>query len=192
VKQLIFITHPEVIVEPKVPVSRWHLSCAGLARMREFVDLDVVAKVSSVWASTEAKAIEAAGILAAKSGIGVSVAADLGENDRSSTGFLPSEEFEAVANDFFAMPHASIRGWERASDAQERVYQATTLIVAKHNIEGDIAIVAHGAVGTLLLSKLLNEPISRMRDQPFQGHYWIASLPDLVITTTWRPIGPRA
>lgn len=190
--QLIFITHPEVTIEPDVPVTRWRLSSAGLARMRQFVQSDVVAKVSSIWASTEAKSLEAANVLAAKCGVGVSVTADLGENDRSSTGFLPPQEFETVADDFFAMPHDSVRGWERAVDAQERVYRAASLIIANHNREGDLAIVSHGAVGTLLLSKLLDEPITRMRDQPFQGHYWIATFPNFVVTTSWRPIGPNA
>ena len=31
---------------------------------------------------------------------------------------------------------------------------------------GDLAIVAHGGVGALLLCALLDEPISRTRDQP--------------------------
>ncbi|WP_112102217.1 hypothetical protein [Mesorhizobium hawassense] len=62
---LIFTTHPEVVIDPLVPVERWRLSDAGLARMRQFAESPAVAKVTSVWASTEAKAIEAAGILAA-------------------------------------------------------------------------------------------------------------------------------
>ena len=41
----------------------------------------------------------------------------IGENDRSATGFVPAEEFEALADTFFADPHTSIRGWERAIDA---------------------------------------------------------------------------
>ena len=45
----------------------------------------------------------------------------LGENDRSSTGYLPKAEFEAVADAFFARPEESVRGWERAVDAQRRI-----------------------------------------------------------------------
>ena len=29
-----FITHPEVVIDPAVPVPRWHLSDRGIARMR--------------------------------------------------------------------------------------------------------------------------------------------------------------
>lgn len=37
---------------------------------------------------------------------------------------------------------------------------------------GDIAILAHGGVGTLLICAHLRSPISRRFDQPHQGHYW--------------------
>lgn len=187
---LVFVTHPEVVVDPLVPVERWRLSEQGVARMRRFADGDVVAGVTSVWASGEAKAIEAAGILAARFGIGVSVDRDLGENDRSATGFLPPAEFEAVADAFFAEPEASVRGWERAIDAQRRIRAAADRLLAGHR-EGDIAIVAHGAVGTLLLCSYRRQAISRAFDQPFQGHYWIASLPGPSVEQGWLPIAPR-
>jgi broad specificity phosphatase PhoE len=187
---LIFITHPDVSIDPQIPVERWRLSDAGLARMRQFTESAVVGGVTSVWASAEAKAIEAAGILAARFGIGVQVDRGLGENDRSATGFLPSAEFEAVANAFFAEPHRSVRGWERAIDAQQRVCHAVQRILARHD-GGDLAIVAHGAVGTLLLCHCRQQPISRQADQPFQGHYWIAALPGLTIQHAWKPIAPR-
>ena len=158
--------------------------------MRHFAESPVVANVSSVWASTEAKAIEAAGMLAARFGIGVRVASDLGENDRSATGFLPPAEFEKVADAFFANPEESVHGWERAIDAQQRIRHAVDGILAQRG-SGDIAIVAHGAVGTLLLCSYRQRPISRKSDQPFQGHYWIATLPSLTVRQSWRPIAPR-
>lgn len=189
--KLIFITHPEVIVVPDVPVTRWRLSPEGIARMRRFADGPVPAGVTAVWASAEAKAIEAAGILAARLGLGISVDPDLGENDRSATGFLPPDAFEAVADQFFAQPHESVRGWERAADAQARVRKAVDRIVAGHAGQGDLAIVAHGAVGTLLWCSYRGQPTTRGADQPFQGHYWTASLPDRTVQHGWIPIAPR-
>jgi len=189
--RLIFTTHPEVTIDPLVPVERWRLSDVGLARMRRFAESPVVADVTSVWASTEAKAIEAAGILAARFGIGVAVDHDLGENDRRSTGFLPPAEFEQVTDAFFASPQQSIRGWERAVDAQQRVRRALDRILARHG-SGDIAVVAHGAIGTLLLCSYRQQPITRQADQPFQGHYWIAALPSLTVQHAWKPMAPRA
>ena len=151
----------------------------------------IVANVRAVWASSETKAIEAAGILVGALGLDVQVAEDLGENGRESTGFLPPAEFERTADAFFACPETSIRGWERAIDAQARVHGAVSRIVASH-ASGDLAIVAHGAVGTLLFCALSGNAIDRSFDQPFQGHFWRASLPDLRCVEGWRPIAPRS
>ncbi len=190
--RLLFITHPEVEIDPARPIERWRLSPAGVARMRAFAEGAEAAGVTAIRASTETKAIEAAGILAGRLGLGVSVDRDLGENDRSATGFLPPPEFEATADAFFARPGESIRGWERAADAQARVRAAVARAVAAHEGAGDLAIVAHGAVGTLMLCHLLGRPIDRALDQPFQGHFWVAQLPGLRILHGWRPIAPRA
>ncbi len=187
---LFFISHPEVVVDPATPVERWSLSPAGVERMRAFSQSPVVSGVRSIWCSTETKAIEAADILAGALGLGVGVSQDLGENDRSATGFLPPDEFESVADAFFASPADSVRGWERAIDAQARVRRAVARIANDHE-EGDLAIVAHGAVGTLLFCAISETPIARSFDQPFQGHFWIASLPSLEPIKGWMPIAPR-
>ena len=81
-------------------------------------------------------------------------------------------------------PERSVRGWERAIDAQARVERAVRTIVAGHG-DGDLAIVAHGAVGTLLYCSLSGQPIRRSFDQPHQGHYWQATLPDLCVGVGW-------
>ncbi|MDK3016114.1 histidine phosphatase family protein [Pseudodonghicola flavimaris] len=187
---LIFITHPEVVVDPQIDVRRWRLSDRGRARMERFAESLAVAEVTAVWSSAETKATEAAAILAGRLGLGVQIDVDLGENDRSGTGFLPPKEFEATATAFFEAPEHSIRGWERAVDAQQRIRTAVNRIVAGHG-RGDLAIVAHGAVGSLLFCSLSSQPISRRADQPFQGHYWVASLPGLQPVQPWRPIAPR-
>lgn len=187
---LLFVTHPDVVVEPQAPVSRWRLSERGVARMRAFVASDTAAEVAQVWASTETKAIEAAGLLAARFGLPVQVRADLGENDRTATGFLPPQEFERVADAFFALPCESVRGWETATAAQARVAAAVEEILQGRPQEGDVAVVAHGAVGTLLLCALLGRPISRDFDQPFQGHYWRYDPQTRQIQHPWRPIAP--
>ncbi|MBC7168993.1 histidine phosphatase family protein [Phenylobacterium sp.] len=169
---LIFVTHPEVEIDPDVPVPHWRLSDRGVARMRAFVASDVVAGVSAVWASTETKAIEAAGLLAARHGLPVQVREDLGENDRSATGFVPPDRFERLADAFFAHPEESVRGWETAAAAQGRIVAATMEILQAHPGPGDVAIVAHGGVGTLLLCHLKGLPIARAHDQPHQGCWW--------------------
>lgn len=186
----LFITHPDVIVDPARPVPRWSLNAKGIARMRHYVDGSDHGAVTAVWASEETKAIEAAGLLAARLGLGVSVHPGLGENDRSATGFLPPPEFEAMADAFFARPEESVRGWERAVDAQARVAAAVETILASH-AGGDIAFVAHGGVGTLLLCHLLGHPIDRALDQPFQGHVFTFDVETRTVLTRWQPIAPR-
>ena len=128
-----------------------------------------VRDVTSVYCSTEQKAIDGAAILAKHLNLQVQEVEDLGENDRSATGFLPPPEFEQVANDFFARPTESVRGWERAVDAQNRIVSAVAAIAATDSTRGSIAIVSHGAVGTLLYCWLTQSPISRQWDQPPNG-----------------------
>jgi broad specificity phosphatase PhoE len=80
-----------------------------------------------VCCSTERKAREGAEILAGPLGLPIMELDELGENDRSATGYLPKDEFEATA---------------------------------------DVAIVAHGGVGTLLLCHFRGDVIGRQHDQP--------------------------
>jgi broad specificity phosphatase PhoE len=182
------ITHPEVAIDPAVPVPRWHLTPGGIARMRAFAA--DVGEIAAVWASTETKAIEGAGILAARFGLPVGVHEGLGENDRSATGYLPRAEFQEVANAFFAAPETSVRGWERAVDAQARMARAVDAVLER-SPPGDVAIVAHGGVGTLLLCLYRGVPISRDDDPPFEGHVWTFERRSRRVLDGWRPIAPR-
>ena len=169
---ILYACHPEVVADPATPVPRWHLSDLGLHRMRAFAA--ALPRPDAVWASTECKAVEAAGILAARFGLPVQVHAGLDENDRSSTGYLPPDRFQAAADAFFAEPEASFRGWERAVDAQARVAAAWDGIVQAQGGQapGRIVVVGHGGMGTLLMCRLAGLPISRAHDAPRQGCFW--------------------
>ena len=116
--------------------------------------------------------------------------ADLGENDRSATGYLPPPVFEATADRFFAEPENSVRGWARAVDEQRRIVAAISAVVAEAAGEGGIAVVSHGAVGALLLAHLLGEPISRRFDQPANGggNVFAFNAASGALTHGWRPI----
>lgn len=184
----LFISHPEVIVDPDVPVPRWRLSDRGIQRMRAFAAAPEVQSLTAVWASHETKAIEAAGLLTGYSGLPVGVHEGLHENDRSATGFLPPPEFERTADAFFAHPEESVRGWERAVDAQARVALAVDELLDR-SPEGPVAFVAHGGIGTLLLCRYI--PISRAADQPFQGHDWAFERATRRVLHPWRSIAPR-
>ena len=179
-----FITHPDVVIDPVLPVPHWPLSPLGLARMKAGLAQPWVRDIGAIWCSTERKAIDGAQILSAATAIPYTPLATLGENDRSATGYLPRAEFEATADLFFAHPTQSIRGWEPAIAAQTRIVAAleTILAATPEHLDPhrcDIAIVAHGGVGTLLICALENLPISRIHDQPAHprkagqgGHYF--------------------
>ena len=128
-----------------------------------------VSSARAVSSSAERKAIEAAQMVAGHPSLSPVVIDSLGENDRLATGYQPRVEFGRVADNFFACPEKSVRGWERAIDAQRRiaeaVNQATSLVAA----DTDIAIISHGAVGALLLCHRKGVPISRREDQPSGG-----------------------
>ena len=130
----------------------------------------------SIFASSERKAREGAQILADGLGLsGYTVVGDLCENDRSATGYLAKQEFEATADAFYARPQESVRGWERAADAQARIVRAVDRIVPQTPADGDLAIVGHGGTGTLLYCHLAGLPIDRRYDQPAtNGGNWFA------------------
>jgi broad specificity phosphatase PhoE len=164
-----FITHPEVVIDPAVPVPDWPLSALGMRRMRLALGRPWLASVRAIFSSAERKANDAACVVAECLQLTPIVIEGLGENDRSATGYLPKVQFEAVADEFFAHPDASVRGWERAVDAQRRIIEAVERALSMAPADGDTAIVSHGGVGALLLCHLKGVPISRREDQPGDG-----------------------
>jgi len=185
-----FVTHPDVVVDPAVEVSRWPLSRQGRQRMRRCLQQSWSARLSAVYCSTEQKAIDGAQILAERLGTGYEMLVDLGENDRSATGYLPENEFRAAVQQFFAHPDESVRGWETARDAQRRIVEAVETILARERVPGDIAIVAHGGVGALLLCHLTGVEISASENQPGAngGNYYCFDADSWSLEQSWKAI----
>ncbi|UCI25356.1 histidine phosphatase family protein [Mesorhizobium sp. B2-8-5] len=182
-----YITHPQVRIDADVPVPGWRLSDVGRARAVAMLDQPWVGSIGRIVSSAERKAIETAEILAERLHLAVEVRERMHENDRSATGFLPPPEFEAVADRFFARPHESIRGWERAIDAQGRI--VSEVEAALTTGEADIAFVGHGGVGTLLLLHLSGQEISREADQPAGGgNYFAWDISSRRLIHGWLPI----
>jgi len=163
-----YLSHPQVAIDPAVPVPDWGLSPLGLARARAFATAPALGATRRIVSSAERKAVETAECMASVLGIAVEVRPAMHENDRSATGYLPPPEFEAMADAFFAAPDENVRGWERARDAQARIVAEVEAVLAGP-ITGDVLLVGHGGVGTLLLCHLGAEPIARKRDQPGGG-----------------------
>src|SRR5580704_4601542 len=144
-----YLTHPQVKIDPAVPVPSWGLNLLGRARTETLANTGCLSSTTQIISSGERKAIETAEIIARKLNVAVEVREAMHENDRSATGFLPPNEFEAVVNEFFAKHLVAVKGWERAIDAQVRIVHEVEHVLAR-NRAGNVLFVGHGAVGTLL------------------------------------------
>lgn len=165
----LYVTHPQVRMDPNVPVPLWGLSEQGRQRAESFAQSGAVPRGAMVFSSRERKALELADLVARQAGTLVLSDHLMGENDRSATGFLPPSLFEEHADRFFAHPHDSIGGWERAIDAQSRI--VNTVRTAMASVPPDMAAIfcGHGAVGTLLKCHVAGRAISRVEDQGRTG-----------------------
>ncbi len=97
-----------------------------------------------------------------------------------------------MADAFFANPTTSVRGWERAVDAQQRIVSAVQAINRADDdaSTGTIAIVSLGAVGTLLQCWLSGDTISRRWDQPANGggNWFAFTLEPRRLLSRWQAI----
>lgn len=170
-----YLTHPQVLMEPLKDVRAWSLNEVGSSRVASLAArLGSLSRTRRVVSSDETKALETATPLALALGVALEVRPRMHENDRSATGFLLPQEFEAVADQFFAEPATSVRGWETAECAQRRIVAEVEACLAGPQ-DGDILFVGHGGVGTLLFCALSGIGIDRRFDQgPGGGGCWFA------------------
>ncbi len=189
----LYVTHPQVVIDPNVPTPRWGLNAKGLARARAFAASGVVPDAAMIFSSDETKATDLAGAIAAAIGAEVIVDPAMGENDRSSTGFLAPEQFEATADRFFAEPGQSIEGWETASDAQARIVMAVRRALDNVPAGTPAVFCGHGAVGTLLKCFVGSRVIARDEDQrrmadPGGGNAFVFDLEAMELHSDWMPM----
>jgi len=85
----LYITHPEVVIDPAVPMPRWGLSPKGRGRAEAFSRHPLVARLSRIVSSEETKALELAQILAAPYGTPVEKRGKL-RGKRSFRNWLPA------------------------------------------------------------------------------------------------------
>jgi broad specificity phosphatase PhoE len=189
----LYITHPQVVIDPDVPTPRWGLNETGRARAEAFAARNILPSGVAVFSSTEAKASELAAIIAVPIGAAVVHDEAMGENDRSSTGYMQPQRFEATADRFFAHPHESIDGWERAIDAQARIVSAVRGALVGLPAETLAVFCGHGAVGTLLKCHCGHRAIARDEDQrrmadPGGGNAFVFDLDAPALICDWVPM----
>ena len=185
-----FLTHPQVVIDPALPVPRWPLSDVGRRRARLFADSLADGEVTAVWSSREQKALDGGAIIAGRLGVQHRIDPDLGENDRSATGYIAPPEFWEVVAQFFGKPDESARGWETARHAQTRIVTAMRRLARDEPTRGDIVVVAHGGVGELLMAHLQGVAIGD-HDKPQHpgGGCWIEIDKDgFSLLAGWRTV----
>lgn len=185
-RRLYYVSHPEVAVDPATPVPDWGLSPAGRARAEALAASGWPGRPARLVASPERKAQETARLLARGAPFATHPA--MGEIDRSATGYVPHARHEALADALFADPGASAAGWETARAAQARIARAYAgcAAAAEGPDAGDLVLVGHGGVGTLLWCHLTGRAIARGEDQPGGGHVWALALPGHAVLHPWR------
>ncbi len=186
---MVFVTHPEVVIDPAVPVPDWSLSERGFARMRGFCEHGFVQRLTTVFSSAEKKARDCGEVVAERLGLVNRIDERLGENDRSATGYLPRDAFITVARQFFAHPEESVSGWERAVDAQRRIVAAVRDIADRCRGE-NVAIMSHGGVATLLMCHLQRQPISLSLKPPVPegGCYFVVDTVRFALIHGWLAV----
>ena len=182
----VYLSHPEVVIDPAVPVTDWGLTPAGAARVTALAER-LPADDIHVVSSAERKALETAWPIAARLGTAVEVRPAMHEHDRSATGFLPGPDFEETANAFFAKPEESIRGWERAVDAQARILREVSAVLDTQPFRS-LIFTGHGGVGTLLQCALAGRCISREWDQKGGGRWFAFDPGTRKALTDWAPM----
>ncbi|WP_299406503.1 histidine phosphatase family protein [uncultured Roseobacter sp.] len=184
-----YLSHPQVQIDPQKEIQLWSLNDIGTARVARLAQSNALATTRRIVTSAEVKAVETARLLADALGCALEVRERMHENDRSATGFLPPQEFEQVADQFFAEPETSVRGWETARAAQSRIVFEVRACLRDHG-EGDVLFVGHGGVGTLLYCHLAGLAIDRAHDQgPGGGGCYFAFPTEMGPPAhPWRPM----
>ena len=186
-RRAIYLTHPEVNIDTEIATPDWGLSAIGAGRIADLSARVTGLNNCQVFASAERKALESAWPLAARTGRALGIAHEMGEIDRSSTGFLEPNAFWAARDAFFGAPNLSYKGWETANDAQVRIVAAITKAIHQSGAE-KLLFAGHGAVGALLYCHLSGQQIDVKWDQPGPGH-WFAFDPDSgTVEHQWQPI----
>jgi len=184
-----YLSHPQVEIDPQKEIDKWSLNDLGESRVVALSQSGALVGTQIVISSAETKAIETASPIAKALGCQLEIRQRMHENDRSSTGFLPPDEFETVADQFFKYPDQSVRGWETARSAQARIVAEVRECLLLYP-DCDILFVGHGGVGTLLYCYLSGVDISRDFDQGAGGGGCFFEFQDLQSEprSRWRPL----
>lgn len=157
---LILIRHSLPEIDRQKLAAEWPLSVAGRLRGVALAAHVRPYEPARVFSSREPKAVETAQVVAEQLGLSLQVVDDLHEHDRRAVRWVEREQFETTVRRFFNEPDKLVLGHETADQAHARFAQAVKRLAECHPPE-TLAIVAHGTVITLFVSRLINiEPFA--------------------------------
>lgn len=155
ISKLILIKHsmPEIVSD--VPANQWHLSDLGRARCALLAEKLREYSLEAIVSSVEPKAVETAQIVAKRLSMSFEIAEGLHEHERNRVTFGSAEQFEKSVAGMFANPSELVFGEETADAAHTRFSTAISNVIEEHS-HRNMAIIAHGTVIALYVSRLMN------------------------------------
>jgi broad specificity phosphatase PhoE len=152
-KYLILVKHslPEVV--KNLPAHEWKLSDQGRVWAERLAGQLSRFQPEVIISSSEPKARETAEIIARMLQLEMHITQDLHEHDRSDVPYLSQEKFQGSIREFFQKPDELVFGRETADQAHRRFYRAVHSVLDDH-MNKTVAIVAHGTVISLFVSRL--------------------------------------
>ncbi len=175
INNLLLIKHAMPVIQPHLPASIWTLSDNGRQRARLLgVDLKEY-HLEKIYSSDELKAQATAEEIASVLKIPSKIVAGLHEHERGADDWMNSKHI-FIASIKYMLEHPDVLsfGRETADETLQRFESAVAKLCA-NNQGSDVAVVAHGTVISLLVSKWTGLP-------PFP--IWrCLELPDTVLLT---------
>ena len=153
--KLILIKHARPEVDPRLPSEQWRLGPEGLQGAKRLVGRLDSYRIARLYSSAEPKASETAQVLARSMDLSVVQSPNLHEHERRNVPHMASREFISMVALFFKEPDRLVLGEETADQAYERFAVAVDEIIDTD--AGDVAIVTHGTVISLLAQRRAGE-----------------------------------
>jgi broad specificity phosphatase PhoE len=173
---LILVRHSLPAIDPEVASARWPLSAEGRERCLALAERLAEYDLTAIVTSTEPKASETGQIVADVLGIPCDSAPNLHEHERANVGFGTTEQFIKQVIRLFEHPEELVMGSETADQAHSRFALAVSAVVEQHPA-GNLAVVSHGTVMTLFISRIANLDLVPFWQRLGLPAYAVLSLP---------------
>jgi broad specificity phosphatase PhoE len=159
-KKLILVRHSQPEIVLGVPAGAWQLSAEGRSRCRMLAQQLASHRPSQIVTSLEPKAMETGQIVSGILDIPLVSVAGLHEHERpDAVRSLAQESFRARVAALLERPAELVFGNETADAAHDRFAAAIASLATRHQ-EDNLAVVTHGTVMTLFISRAVGlEPV---------------------------------